>query len=74
MLRVLTASQRRAAGEREFCDCLNCVINARGELTSTASSYFGMCERDGIGALLRALVIQTLLDPATYARPAGWRP
>jgi hypothetical protein len=71
----MTAEQRRAAGEAEFCDCIGCVFNARKDTWGAVNKrpdYLSPECAAKVGALLRALVLQSLLDPGTWARDAVW--
>ncbi len=64
--------ERRAAGEAEFCDCGVCVTNAQHELRTAdriETRWVGPFEGARMGALLRALVLQALLDPGTWWQP-----
>ncbi len=70
----MNASQRRAAGEAGFWGDAGHVAQARRDMRWDGVYYLTRDDVDCIAALLRALVIATLLDPATWARPEGWRP
>jgi hypothetical protein len=73
---VRTASERRAAGEAPHCDCDSCVGLARVTVADFAAGTYpnlATPPRGYAATVLRALVIATLLDPATWARPEGWR-
>jgi hypothetical protein len=71
---VRTASERRAAGDEALCECPAHVEQARRDTRWNGVNYLSGDRLDRLAALLRALVVQTLLDPATWARPEGWRP
>jgi hypothetical protein len=78
----VTAEQRRAAGEAEFCGCSFCVDHARHTMRvfSIGERHFaagppGYTNDDvWIAALLRALVLQALLDPGTWWQPGDAPP
>ena len=64
----MTASERRAAGEAEFCSCSGCVANAPDDLFRAlcksplvSSRWYSIPSENGAIALLRALVVQALL-------------
>ena len=59
----MTASKRRAAGEREFCSCSVCDYSAHVDLRALATLSFQLprVDREGVAAPLRAIVAQALL-------------
>ena len=63
----MTASERRAAGEAEFCACPACVGYAVSELRRSLRpiefapfGWYNARSRDAAVAMLRALVVQAL--------------